>query len=67
MKKSKNSLAILLFHILHMANLKKLVLIATEIQGKTSAETAMDSKTIPPGVFEKRVGGNNIKLHIVEQ
>ena len=30
-KKSKNSLAILFLHILHMSNLKKLALIATEI------------------------------------
>ena len=30
-KKTKNILAILFLHILHMANLKKLALIATEI------------------------------------
>ena len=43
-----------------MPSLKKLALIATETQGKTSAETvetadtAMEPKTIPPPIFQKR-------------
>ena len=44
-----------------MANFKKLGLIATEIYGKTSVETAKtatDPNTIPPAVFQKRAGGN---------
>ena len=45
-----------------MPSFKKLALIATEIKGKTSAETAMDPKTIPPAVFQKRAGGNKIKV-----
>ena len=62
LKKSKNILAILFLHILHMVNFKKLALTATEIKGKTSAETGetvTDPKTIPPAVFQKWEGGNN--------
>ena len=62
LKKSKNILAILFLHILHMPSFKKIALIATEISSKTSAETAetaTDPKTIPPAVFQKRVGGKN--------
>ena len=44
-----------------MLSFKKLALIATEIYGETSAETAdtaTDPKTIPHAVFQKRAGGN---------
>ena len=55
-------------HILHMSSFKKLALIATEILGKTSAETAetadtaTDPKTIPPAIFQKRAGGKKASM-----
>ena len=45
-----------------MPSFKKLALIATEIQGKTSAETAetaTEPKTIPPAVFKN---GREVKI-----
>ena len=45
-----------------MPSFKKLALIATEIYGETSAETAdtvMDPKTIPPAIFQKWAEGKN--------
>ena len=54
-----------------MPNFKKLALIATEIKGKTSAETAgmaemadtaTEPKTIPPVVFQKWVGRNKLEM-----
>ena len=48
-----------------MANFKKLALIAAEILGKTSAETAetaetvTDPKIIPPAIFQKWAGDKN--------
>ena len=59
----------MILHILHMANFKTLALIATEIQGKTSAEMAemvTDSKTILPAVFQKRAGGKNLWCRMLD-
>ena len=42
-----------------MPSFKKLALIATEIEGKTSAETATEPKTIPPAVFKN---GREVKI-----
>ena len=58
-KKTKNILAILFMHILHMLNFKKLALIATEIWSEISAEipeTVTEPKTIPPTIFLKWSG-----------
>ena len=41
-----------------MLNFKKLALIATEIQGKTSLEMATEPKTVPPNIYQKQAGGN---------
>ena len=52
-----------------MPSFKKLALIATEIQGKTSAETVetadttTDPKTIPPAFFQKQEGGKIDRLN----
>ena len=58
-------------HILHMPSFKKLALIATEIKGKTSAETAetadtaTEPKTIPPAIFKNGWEVKKMSLLIV--
>ena len=49
--------------ILHMLNFfKKLSLIATEIQGQISSETAIELKTIPATIYQKHAGAKNSLL-----
>ena len=58
-KKSKNILALLFLHILHMANFKKLALIANrdirENVGRDSGD-GDGPKIIPPAIFQNQVG-----------
>ena len=62
-KKSKNILEILFLQILHMANFKKLALIANRDIRQNVGLDGGDGgygdgpQTIPPAVFQKRAGG----------
>ena len=63
-KKTKNILATFFLHILHMLNLKKLALIATEMWSKMLVEMATEPKTITHAIFQKQVGGEKRWLFV---